>query len=560
MKEFDLVIRGGTVVDGTGIPRYKADVGVKDGRIAMISGVIKAGAARELDASGCIVAPGAIDLHTHYDAQLNWDPYATLSGWFGVTSLTIGMCGFGFAPTRPDDRDQNMRMMDRIEAIPLESMRKGMRWDWETFPEYLDSLERQGLGVNVGSVFPFSPLRAYVLGMQGSRERTSVTDAELNQMKQIFREAMEAGAFGFSADKNLEDRPEDGSPLPSHVASKREFLGLAEVLGDFGVGQIGWTSFLCADPEENHELMLEMMELSGRPLHVGLEQGPGTDGPGWIKSVRESRGLPLLSQEAITGNESTFTLAEYNLFDYLPNWIDPLVGTAEERIVKLRDPERRAAMLRDLDTNVAPERTDWNRVRIVEVSCERNYQYEGHTIAKAAEMMGKSPFDTFLDLALDEDLKTVYNHPLADGPGPERIKDPYSHISFSDGGAHTRFSVSADWPVEFLGRWIRDEALMTLEEAHYKMSAYPAWFADFKDRGMLRVGKWADLMVYDLDELGYLYDEPVYANDFPGGERRLLQKARGLRYTLVNGTVTFEENDCSGALPGQLLRSYDMLG
>ena len=268
MRTFDLIIRGGTVVDGTGVPRYKADVAIKDGRIAMISGVIKAGAAKELDASGCIVAPGAIDLHTHYDAQLNWDPYATLSGWFGVTSLTIGMCGFGFAPTRPDDRDQNMRMMDRIEAIPLESMRKGMRWDWETFPEFLDSLERHGLGVNVGSVFPFSPLRAYVLGMQDSRERTSVTDAELDQMQRIFREAMEAGAFGFSADKNLEDRPEDGSALPSHVASPREFLGLADVLGDFGVGQIAWTSFLCADPEENHALMLEMMERSGRPLHV----------------------------------------------------------------------------------------------------------------------------------------------------------------------------------------------------------------------------------------------------------------------------------------------------
>ena len=395
--------------------------------------------------------------------------------------------------------------------------------------------------------------------MQDSRERTSVTDAELDQMQQIFREAMEAGAFGFSADKNLEDRPEDGSALPSHVASKREFLGLADVLGDFGVGQIAWTSFLCADPEENHALMLEMMERSGRPLHVGLEQGAGTDGPGWIKSIRESRGLPLLSQEAITGNESTFTLAEYNLFDYLPNWIDPLVGTADERAAKLRDPERRAAMQRDLETNVFPVRTDWKRMRIVEVACERNYPYEGHSIAKAAEMMGKTPFDAFLDLALDEDLQTVYNHPNADGPEPERITDPYAHISFSDGGAHTRFSVAADWPVEFLAHWIRDEALMTLEQAHYKISAYPAWFADFKDRGMLRVGKWADIMVYDLERLGYLYDEPVYANDFPGGERRLLQKAKGLRYTLVNGTVTFEENDCSGALPGQLLRSYDMV-
>ena len=230
MSEYELVIRGGTIVDGTGIPRYTADLAVKDGRVAKISGRISPGGAKEIDASGCIVAPGAVDLHTHYDAQVQWDPYCSLSGWFGVTSLTIGQCGFGFAPTRPEDRDLNMRMMNRIEAIPLESMRLGMRWDWETFPEFLDSLDRQGLGINVGALFPFSPLRGYVLGMIPARQRTSVTEAELNRMKQLFHEGMEAGAFGFSADKSLEDRPEDGTFLPSHVASDEEFLALAEVL------------------------------------------------------------------------------------------------------------------------------------------------------------------------------------------------------------------------------------------------------------------------------------------------------------------------------------------
>ena len=194
-------------MDGTGIPRYRADLAVKGGRVAMISGKIRAGGAKEIDAGGCIVAPGAIDLHTHYDGQLNWDPYCSLSGWFGVTSLTIGQCGFGFAPTRPEDRDLNMRMMNRIEAIPLESMRQGMRWDWETFPEYLESLNRQGLGVNVGALFPFSPLRGYVLGMMPARQRTTVTDAELNQMKQLFYEGMKAGAF------RLRPRQEHGRPV-----------------------------------------------------------------------------------------------------------------------------------------------------------------------------------------------------------------------------------------------------------------------------------------------------------------------------------------------------------
>ena len=235
MPEFDVVIRGGTVVDGTGIPRFRADVGIKDGRVAMISGRISAGGAKELDASGCIVAPGAVDLHTHYDAQLNWDPYASLSGWFGVTSLTVGQCGFGFAPTHPEDRDLNMRMMNRIEAIPLESMRQGMRWDWETFPEYMDSLDRQGLGVNVGLFGPLlasSRLRAG--DDPGAGADLRVTEAELNQMKQILYDSMRAGAFGISADKNLEDRPEDGSWLPSHVASREEFLALSQVMSQFG--------------------------------------------------------------------------------------------------------------------------------------------------------------------------------------------------------------------------------------------------------------------------------------------------------------------------------------
>ena len=250
MAEYDVVVRGGTIVDGTGIPRYKSDIGVKDGKVARISGKIPAGGAREIDASGCIVAPGAVDLHTHYDAQVNWDPYCSLSGWFGVTSLTIGECGFGFAPTKPEDRDLNMRMMNRIEAIPLESMRKGMRWDWVTFPEYMDSLERQGLGINIGAMFPFSPMRGYVLGMMESRERTSVTDTEQDQMKELFREAMQAGAFGFSFNKNMEDRPEDGSFLPSHVASDEEFHALAEVLSDFGVGHIGLTHGFGLSPEQ----------------------------------------------------------------------------------------------------------------------------------------------------------------------------------------------------------------------------------------------------------------------------------------------------------------------
>ena len=558
MAEFDLVIRGGTIVDGTGVPKYRADLGVKDGRVAMISGRINAAGAKEIDASGCIVAPGAIDLHTHYDAQLNWDPYASLSGWFGVTSLTIGQCGFGFAPTREGDRDLNMRMMNRIEAIPLESMRLGMRWDWETFPEYLDSLDHQGLGVNVGALLPFSPLRGYVLGMIPARERTSVTESELNQMKQITFEAMKAGAFGISADKNLEDRPEDGSWLPSHVASEEEFLALAEVLGQFGVGHIGWTIGISDDQAQQRAMLAEMVRVSGRPLHVAMGDAEGYE---WLKEVR-AEGLPVVGQQGSVPVVAEFKLSEYNLFDYMPNWVQPLVGTKEERIAKLSEDGIRSGMKRDVEERPHP-RTDWARVKVVQVDQERNYKYEGMSIAEIAQAEGKHPLDAFLDLALDEDLETEFGHPAGtkdDSALAALIKDPNFHVSVSDGGAHTRFLTESVWPVYFLSHWIRDNELMTLEQAHYKISALPAWFADFKNRGTLRVGNWADIMVYDQDKLGFLYDKPRFETDFPGGERRLVQKPTGLRYTVVNGTVTFEGNDCTGALPGKLLRSYDMVG
>ena len=561
MNEFDVVIRSGTIVDGTGIPRYRGDLAIKDGRVARISGRIPAGAAKEIDASGCIVAPGAIDLHTHYDAQLNWDPYATLSGWFGVTSLTIGQCGFGFAPTHPEDRELNMRMMNRIEAIPLESMRLGMRWDWETFPEYLDSLDNQGLGVNVGSVFPFSPLRAYVIGMMASRERTSVTDVELNEMKRIFYEAMQAGAFGFSADMNTGDRPEDGSWLPSHVASNEEYLGLSEVLSEFGVGHIGWTIAQSGglppekSPAKQRELLAQMMRTSGRPLHVLLEQESARDE--WVAQMR-AEGLPLFTQELVMEVNAEFQLSEYNLFDSLPGWVNPLVGSIEERTLKLKDPDIRDEMKRDADARQLL-RTDWSRVTVLETMHERNYKYDGSTIDEIAAAQGKHPVDAFLDLALDEGLETVFAHPVDPRPLDENILSPYGHVSVSDGGAHTRYLTTSTWPVEFLTYWIRDRQIMSLEQAHYKMSALPGWFADFKDRGTLRVGDWADVMVYNLDELGFQHDKMIYAHDFPGGERRIIQKPTGLRYTLVNGAVTFEGNDCTGALPGKLLRSCDMV-
>jgi N-acyl-D-amino-acid deacylase len=249
------------------------------------------------------------------------------------------------------------------------------------------------------------------------------------------------------------------------------------------------------------------------------------------------------------------------MFDYMPNWIQPLVGTPQERAAKLRDPNLRAAMKQDV-VNRPHARTNWEMMKVAQATQERNLQYEGMTVAEIAKQQGKHALDTLLDLALDEDLHMVFTHAIAHR-GEEklgrRIANPLAHISLSDGGAHVRYLTISMWPVHFLTYWIRDRKLMTLEQAHYKMSAYPAWLADYKDRGTLRKGAWADIMIYDMDKLGYVYDRPIYANDFPGGERRKVQKPTGLRYILVNGGVTFQENQCTGATPGKLLRSYDMV-
>ena len=255
-----------------------------------------------------------------------------------------------------------------------------------------------------------------------------------------------------------------------------------------------------------------------------------------------------------------FKLSEFNMFDYMPNWVEPFLGTPGERAEKLTDQSIRPAMKTDI-ADWPNRRTDWDRIRAVEVVHERNYQYEGLTVNEIAEKMGKEPLDAFLDLALDEGLEPEFTTPPLDtepeienhGKG---LLDPYTHISVSDGGAHTRFTTHSVWPVFWLSYWIRDRELMTLEQGHYKMSALPAWITDFKERGTLRVGNWADIIVYDLDKLGFLHDKPIYADDFPGGERRLIQKPTGLLYTIVNGTVTFEGNRLhrrpTGQAPSQL--------
>ena len=564
---YDLVVRGGTIVDGSGLPSFRADLAVSGGRIALISGRISGAARREIDAGGCIVAPGAIDLHCHYDAQLNWDPYCTLSGWHGVTSVVIGQCGLGLAPTRPEQRDLAMSIMTRTEAIPMEAMRLGLRWDWETFPQYLDSLDRQGLGVNVASLMPYSPLRIYVLGPEAALEREQVTSGELEQLVTSLREAMRAGAFGFSIDKLWENRMADGRLLPDHVASNEEVMALADVVAESGVGHLSWTR----GPSERRggdAFLRELTARSGRPLNlVGVAASSLAPGAyrkmlGYLEQSHHM-GLPMYGSGVCMDIPIAMTLAEFNMFDTMPNWVEPFVGTPAQRAAKLALPRMRDAMRQDLERS--PHHAfakGWTLISVLETKKASNHQFDGLSVAQIAARLNKDPLDTMLDLALDEDLETVFGfmHVGGDEEGTIEIcRHPYTHISNSDGGAHVRFLTISTWPVHFLSRLVRDRQALSLEQAHYKISGLPAYIAGFTDRGLLKVGMAADLIVYSLEELGFVHEKPVFAHDFPGGMPRLVQKPKGLRYTIVNGAMTFEDSNCTGALPGKLLRSYDMV-
>ncbi len=616
MPAFDKIIRNGTIVDGTGgTPSYHGDIGIKNGKIAMISGHIHGDAKEELDATGCIVAPGAVDLHNHYDLQLNWDPYMTMSGWHGVTSVAIGQCGFGFAPCKPEDREGAMRLLTRIEAIPLRTMELGLTWDWETFPQWMDAIERKPLGVNVGALVPFNPLRLYVMGIEDSRERVYANDQETKQMQAIVKEAMDHGAFGWSSMKTLLNRPDDGRFIPSQVASNEEYLALAQAIAPYGIGSIGWTrgqaerplpagepdllggagvdttsgapesvgvAGLQFDPVEGDvrgegrdNFLIEMAQASGRPLNWGGVNFSEAEPTRYKEQLAyleraNAEGGTMFAQASGVQIAPLFELAEYNGFDALPNWIDPFVGTPEQRMAKLNTPGVRDRMKQDVGGEwtgiggTADVAANWTKMRVVEVRKDANLQYEGMNIAELAEATGKHPMDAMLDLALDEDLRTEFSTDPTTGTDVDAMKEilnhPFTHPCVSDGGAHVRYLTVGIWPVNFLTQWVRDNQAMSLEKAHYKLSGLPAKIAGFNDRGTLREGMAADILIYDLDKLGLVYDSPVYDDDFPGGERRLIQKAKGIRYTMVNGEVTFTEGTvCTDATPGKLLRSYDMV-
>ena len=565
MAVYDRVIRGGTVFDGTRVPRYRADIAVKDGVIAEI-GRIPPGDAREiLDADGLHVAPGFIDLHTHYDAQVFWDPYCTLSGWHGITSAVIGNCGFGFAPVRPEERERAMLSMTRVEAIPLASMKAGMPWDWVTFPEFLDSVERTPKAINLLPYVPVGPLLIWVLGFEDAKAGRRPTDDEHAELCRLLNEAMDAGGCGWSAQRMLPTGPAavqrdfDGTPMATDVMHDDTCRAFARVLAERNEGFMQML-LVSGDNRADRAFYEEMAELSGRPMLMNVVQAfdhrPDIHRRvlAWLESCR-ARGIRVIGQGLTTDAGFNFTFEDWNLFDDSQAWCEATTGSREERKRKLGDPARRQALKDHMPITATGPLPD---IVIVGPKLEKNARFEDYTLAIAGEAMGKHPVDVMLDMAVEEDLATEFfaAPPNGDiGHLREIVDNPYVLFGVSDGGAHTKFLTAGRYPTETLCKIVREHEMISPEEAHWRLSALPAMVAGFEGRGVLRKGAPADIVAYDFERLGVLPAEVTH--DLPGGEWRRVQRAEGYRCVLVNGEVTIRDDEETGTSPGRLLRHGD---
>jgi len=564
MPEFDLVVKNGMVVDGTRAPRFRGDIGVKNGRIAKIGRIRPDEAAKVVDADGLIVAPGFVDLHTHYDAQIFWDPYLTISSWHGVTSVVLGNCGFGFAPVKPKEVDRAMLTMVRTEAIPLRAMQSAMKFDWETYPQFMDALDRQPKGINLLPYVPMNPLLGYVMGIDESKTGRMPTDQEHATMRRLLNEAMDAGACGWSAQRLVPDGPSavqrdfDGSPMNTDIMHDETCIEMAKVLGERGDGfqELTLSSW---DPKKDAKHFELLAEISGRPIMfeavIAQDRFPHRhrNTMKWLERCRE-RGLPVYGQGITTDAGLSFTFEDWNLFDDSAAWREATTGTVSERKEKLGDPRRRDAMKNQMPRESLIT-SYFDQIIITDCVKPENKNFEGLTLRKAAAQTAKHPVDAMLDLAVSEDLKTEFFAPAINQNMElmkELIEYPYLTFGVSDGGAHTKFLTAGRFPTEGIVKYCREFGWLSLEEIHWRLSALPAFCAGFKDRGFLREGAPADIVVYDFDQLKVLPIEIVH--DLPGDEWRRVQRSEGYKWIIVNGEVTFKDDHCTGATPGKVLR------
>jgi len=553
---YDLIIKNGTLIDGTGAFRRRADVAVKDGKVAEI-GRVSDGAAQTIDASDLIVSPGFVDPHTHYDAQICWDPLVSCTSWHGVTTVVMGNCGVGIAPCKPAAREVAAWDLVNVEAIPFEALSKGLTWEWESFPDFLTAAERRGAGINLAFLAPLTPFRHYVLGDE-SMEREA-TPAETAQVAALLGEAVGAGAFGFSTTILPQHIGYQGRPLACRLASTDELKAYANVLRDAGRGAIEIALTRCAGrvSEDEQGLLEFLLDESQRPV-TWLAMASRPDQPEAsadtlrrLEPLIKRGGVPqVLCKPFVIQMDlrNPFSFADMEL--WRPVFNQPL----EKQKEFYRSPEFRGAFREELKKPHLFQGR-WNRVEVLETASPALKQYERKSVGEIAEQRHEDPLDTFFNLALEDDLNIQYTMQQYHEEGIQRlITDPRTMIGLSDGGAHVNMLCDAGYCTYLLGTWVRERQALTLENAIKRITSEPADFFGIKDRGRLKVGLPADVAIFDERKIGSAKRARMQ-NDLPGGGRRLVMPAEGVEYTIVNGDVLYEHGRHSGYLPGQVLRS-----
>ncbi|HEV8643135.1 MAG TPA: amidohydrolase family protein [Methylomirabilota bacterium] len=555
---YDLLIKEGRIIDGSGRPAFHGDVAVAHGRIVEL-GRLNGAARRVIEADGRVVAPGFVDNHCHYDAQVLWDPLCSFSCFHGATTVIIGNCSLALAPVRAPEREKLAGMLSYVEAIPMDVLQAGVPWTWETFPQYMNVIG-QRLGVNVGTLVGHSAARLYAMGADCS-ERPA-TDTELEVMRGVVREALEAGALGLSLTRNMNHFDVAGKRIPAACAPESELFALADVLRESGTGVIqcgGGTN-----PELKDRLLSRLAQACGRPIMYNtlLEQArlPGQ----WrqhLAHVEEIarqgiRAVPLCNPGSIV---SRFTMKNCQVFRGMPTWLPLLQASDAEKLRAYRDPEVRAKLRAEVEAPLGPDSTfskRWDLMVVEEPQLPKNRELKGQNVAEIATAQGKDPLDAFLDLAVEEALETVFSLGeinMDTEAVAQILGSPYAVVGLSDGGAHVQFHSNVSNPTRLLGYWVREKGIMSLELAVRRLTFDSASAFGIYDRGLLQPGMAADLVVFDADTVRPAAEDVVH--DFPNNGWRIRELAEGIHYTVVNGEVLLEKGAHTGSYPGQVLHN-----